>query len=331
MRRAKSQAQLQREYRDRLKRKDPELLRARDHEKYRRRCLKRKMLTTAIHNFDQRNTHANVSVRGIKQADGAMSPFVEAPLRDGASTANIELKQYEISARLDNMRNTDASNARKLYPIEETTYRNYNQHVDIARTHENRSMTEQSVANRLRNSPTTEVSVKCPIHDLLRWLENAEVDDNVKYGFLKYVYNEKRTTIESPSACNNGSTDAYTSFIHQNSGSAEGERQDLRKRHDTPNRVQLYYTDDKKRIPMKSSSEPGVLPKHTQHENAERRATPLHRKSAKKIRNKVKSKKTTNRKNMDVKQRKHITWEPLCFDIDDNEENDDRSAYRFDA
>ena len=224
MSRAKSQAQLQREYRDRLKSKDPELLRARDHEKYRRRCLKRKMLT---------HTRENVSVRRIKQADG---PFVEAPHHDRASPVNAELKQDEIPACFDSTRNTDKSSARKLHLVDKTTCRNYAQQVDIAGTPVNRSTMEQDVASMLRN---------------------AELGENVKsflIGILDSWIREKNIESES-----------------------------------------------------------GVLPKHTHHENAERR----------KYAKKTISKKTTKRKNMDVKQRKLITWEPLYFDLDNTNENDE--------
>ena len=36
--------------------------------------------------------------------------------------------------------------------------------------------------------PDSVHSVEYPKHDLLRWLEKVEVDDKVKYGFLKYIY-----------------------------------------------------------------------------------------------------------------------------------------------
>jgi len=133
-------------------------------------------------------------------------------------------------------------------------------------------------------------SAKYPIHGLLKWLENIEVGDDVKYGFLKYIYSGKST--------------AYNKGIDEcNSGAAEGERQDLRKRRDTPNQVQLHYVNDRKHIPIESSSE-----------NVERKVSPHRRKSVKKA---------TKGKNMDVKQRKHITREPLCLDIDDTGANDE--------
>ncbi len=91
MSRAKSSTQRQREYRDRLRAKDRALLRSRDHEKYRRRCLKRK-------------NHANISVRGIKHAD---RHFVDTPHH------TLESMQHD---------NTYMSTSRRLYPIEERTY-----------------------------------------------------------------------------------------------------------------------------------------------------------------------------------------------------------------
>ena len=205
-----------------------------------------------------------------------------------------------------------------------------------SRNYNNGNMPRHVVSeNKDINEVNAELSVKYPIHDLLRWLDNVEVNDNVKYGFLKYIYCEKSTTIESPSTYNNGSMDAYKSFVQQNTGAAEDKRQDVQKWRDTPNQIHLHYVNDRKRIPVESLSESSesnmILPKDTHHENAERRVMPLRLKSAKKMRKKVMSKKTRTRKKMDVKQREHITWEPLCFDIDDTDETDERSAYKNDA
>ena len=97
MSRAKSQAQLQREYRERLKHKDPELLRSRDHEKYLRRCLRRKNIAT-VQDFSQRSNHKNLYVEGIKHEDRVKSPYVEAPRHNEGSPVNVETKQRKIVA-----------------------------------------------------------------------------------------------------------------------------------------------------------------------------------------------------------------------------------------
>jgi len=162
MRRAKSQAQLQREYRDRLEAQRPGAV----------ACQRPWEVSTAL--FEKKNAHycytqfrskkhsRDVSVRRIKQADGAMSPFVEAPLHDGASS----LQPYRIEAIWNICSSWQHakhrhSNARKLYPLKKQHIVIIS-HLDIAGTHENRSMTEQSVANRLRNSPTTEFQWNVP-------------------------------------------------------------------------------------------------------------------------------------------------------------------------
>ena len=130
-------------------------------------------------------------------------------------------------------------------------------------------------------------SVKYPIHDLLRWLENVEVNDKVKYRFLKYLYNEQDALPE----CRNGGIDAYNSFIHQKTDASQRERystQDLQRRRDI---------NDKTRMSVESlAPASGVLSKHRHHENAERIVTPRCRKAGKKIRGKT-SKKTTKREN----------------------------------
>jgi len=254
---AKSPTQRQLEYRDRLRSKDPELLRALDHEKYRRRCLK---------------SRANVSVRRINQAD---SHFIDVPHRD------LELRQHD---------NINKSSSWKVYPIEERTYNKHD---------ENRTMMEQIVENRLRNaafdenvrSTESSVSVKYPIHGLLKWLENVNDDDEVKYGFLKYIYGEKA----SPDECN--------------SADAKGQSD--------KNHVPSQHSNERKRIRSESSSESAMsdIAKDQRHEKTERTVTRTHKKSAKKMRRKRISKKATKRRNV------VITWEPLCFDDDESQEN----------
>jgi len=244
---AKSHAEIQRAYRLRLKQQNPELLRMREREKWRRQSLKK------------RPQHKNAESDSYLRSN------------------NIAMKHQDI-------RNYDNGNTpSELYP------------VDVKHD--------------------ADLSVKYPIHDLLRWLDNVEVDDSAKYRFIKYMYSEEGAEIESPSACSNGSTDPHNSFTYPNTDAAEGKGQDLQRRRDTPNQVQLHYLNERKQIHTESSSESDVSDTH--HENAERRVMLLRRKSAKKMRNK---KITTKRKNMDVKQREHITWEPLYFDDDETDE-----------
>ena len=69
-----------------------------------------------------------------------------------------------------------------------------------------------------------ERSVKYPIYDLLRWIENVEVDDNVKYRFLKYMYSEKGTSIESSLNYNDGRAGANASFAQPNTVTSQRER-----------------------------------------------------------------------------------------------------------
>ena len=155
-------------------------------------------------------------------------------------------------------------------------------------------------------------SVKYPIHDLLRWLENVEVNDKVKYRFLKYIYNEK----DRPSSRKNGSSDA-----------SQHERW-----RDRPNEVQLDYDNDKKRIPTESSSESGLddmlSANRTQFKNPERRVKPHRRKYNNKTTSKKATKQAPKRKKTGVKGCEQIVWEPLLFDNDDSDENDERSAGR---
>ena len=147
-------------------------------------------------------------------------------------------------------------------------------------------------------------------------MKNVEVEDSLKYNFLKYIYSEKGKITDSPSAYTSGSTDAHNSFIHRNTDTSQCERQDLKRRQDTPNQVH-----DTKRIPIESPLESHLLPKREHRENAERMIVPLRRKCDSKTRNKMSkktTKQTTKRKNMDLKRREHIKWwEPLCFDDDD--------------
>ena len=77
--------------------------------------------------------------------------------------------------------------------------------------------------------------------------------------------------------------------------------------------MQLCYAKHKKLMPTESSSESDES--DTYHENTERRVAPHRRKYAKKMSNKKTSKETRKRKN--------ITWEPLCFDSDDTDKDNE--------
>ena len=94
-----------------------------------------------------------------------------------------------------------------------------------------------------------------------------------------------------------------------NSGESKGESD--------KNRV--HYSNERQRRPIESSSESDVsdmsLPKDQHHEKTEQRVARVQQKSAKKIRQKTKSKKSTKRRKL------NITWEPLYFDDDGTDEN----------
>ena len=162
---AKSQAQLQREYRERQKNKDPELLRARDHEKYRRRCLRKQILTT-IQNVGQRNNHKNLSVEGINHDDSVRSLCVDEPHHARTSSVDVEMEQREIHAYHDNRRGMDKSSARKLYLIDGNAYRNSTQREASAETTKERPVAECGSLSRLENAEL-EHKIKCVLFKLL--------------------------------------------------------------------------------------------------------------------------------------------------------------------
>ena len=210
----KSHAETQRAYRSRLKQQNPELLRMREREKWRRQCLKKRLQHT---NANTQSQKMELMHQDICNSDGLKDP-----------SKNNDINQVD--------------------------------------------------------------SVKYCIRDLLRWLENVNVGDDVKHDFLKYIYCVKGSAEE----CNSG-----------------GER----RRQETPNQAELQYPSDAKRIPIESPSESSS---ESDHEIAEPTVMPQRRKYTKKMRSKMIS---TRRKNTDAKQRKHITWEPLCFDDDGSDEN----------
>ena len=222
----KSHAEIQRAYRWKLKQENPELLRMREREKWRRQCLKK---------------------------------------------------------RTQNSNNTEHTESQNMTVM----------HQDIC------DYNNKDISRGVSQNSDDEISVKYPICHLLRWLENVEIDNGVKYDFLKYFYGVKGT------AYNKGSLD------ESNNGEAKGVSD--------KNRLSSQYSNEHKRIPMESSSESGLsdtlFAKDRHHEKTERAVTRRHKKSAKKMRHKTISKKSTKRRKLD------ITWEPLCFDDDESQEN----------
>ena len=196
-----------------------------------------------------------------------------------------------------------------------------------------------------------EHSVKYPIYDLLRWIENVEVDDNVKYRFLKYMYSEKGTSIESSLNYNDGRAGANASFAQPNTVTSQRERnsthdlQEWRSNVWTPDQVQHHCTNHEsitKPIPIGSSSTSGVydklLHKRKRSENVGRPIIPIRRKSGNKRRYKSSkkitkntpkntyrktTKQTTAKRNMTAKGRKHVKWDPISFDNADRDDDDD--------
>jgi hypothetical protein len=166
-------------------------------------------------------------------------------------------------------------------------------HQDIC-DYDNRDISRDAEQNN-----DYELSVKYPICHLLRWLEHVETDDDDKYAFLKYLYDVKGTAYSkgSPYECN----------------------RDEAKDESNKNHVPFHHSNERKRIPIESSSESDVsdmlLPKDLHHEKTERAVTRVQQKSAKKMKHKAISKKTPKRRKVD------ITWEPLYFDDDESQEN----------
>ena len=84
----------------------------------------------------------------------------------------VEMKHRKMPFHAGNSRDMDNSCTRRMHLVDETTYRNYFQHVDAAETHENHPMMEQDVSSRLRNSELEEI-VKCFILGLLnKWMKD---------------------------------------------------------------------------------------------------------------------------------------------------------------
>ena len=293
----KSHAEIQRAYRSRLKQQNPELLRMHDREKWRRQCLKRR---------SQRTLHNNTESGSTQSHNAALKH------RDIRYYDNGNISRHVVS---------------ELYPVD---------------VNENNDITDLNV----------ERSVKYPIYDLLRWIENVEVDDNVKYRFLKYMYSEKGTSIESSLNYNDGRAGANASFAQPNTVTSQRERnsthdlQEWRSNVWTPGQVQPHCTNHEsitKPIPIGSSSSTSgvydkLLHKRKRYENVGRSIIPIRRKSGNKRRYKSSkkitkntpkntyrktTKQTTAKRNMTVKGRKHVKWDPISFDNADRDDDDD--------
>ena len=136
-------------YRQRLRLNNPALLRQRERYKWYRRQLKRRLTS-------QSSTLQN----NVEASYNRTSPLV------------AEKKQREMPFHAGNSRGIDSSCTRRMHLVDETTFRNYFQHVDAAEARENRTMMEQDVSSRLRNSELEEI-VKCFILGLLnKWIKD---------------------------------------------------------------------------------------------------------------------------------------------------------------
>ena len=82
------------------------------------------------------------------------------------------MKQREMHFHAANSSEMDNSCTRRMHLVDETTFRNYFQHVDAAEARGNRTMMEQDVSSRLRNSELEEIA-KCFLLGLLsKWIKD---------------------------------------------------------------------------------------------------------------------------------------------------------------
>ena len=165
------------------------------------------------------------------------------------------------------------------------------------------------------------------------------------------MYCEKDTSIESQLNCNDGRTGINAIFAQPNTDTSQRERnsthdlQEWRSNVWSPGRVQPHCTNHEsitKPIPIGSSSTSGVydklLHKRKRSENVGRPIIPIRRKSGNKRRYKSSKKITKNtpknkyrkttkqtpaKRNMTAKSRKHVKWDPICFDNADRDDDDD--------
>ena len=128
-----STAHRQRQYRQRLKRQSPELLRKREREKSRRHRLKLKFQAT---------------------------PFCS---------------KYPLNEGINHHSNSKESDANGKNPANEGAYNNV-----------------------YRRNRDCKLSTSCSIYDILELLEHIDIDDSVKYQFLKHASGAKPIDIEPP-------------------------------------------------------------------------------------------------------------------------------------
>jgi len=125
-----SVANRQRKYREKLKRENPELLRAREREKWRRRCMKTKLST-----------------------DFSTLPKICAPTcYKQPSTLFLGARQPEIPKNDDHSRSVDKTCPRLMYLVDEQTYNNYIKQAAATGSREERPTMEQNFSNRLENA-----------------------------------------------------------------------------------------------------------------------------------------------------------------------------------
>lgn len=117
----------QRKYIERLKRENPGLLKSREREKWRRRCMKRKLST------------------GLPKIAEPACYKQPSPLVFGA-------KQHELSEHGDYSRNMNNTCLKRMYLVDEDTYRNYLRQVAATRAPEERPAMKQNVSSRLENA-----------------------------------------------------------------------------------------------------------------------------------------------------------------------------------
>ena len=125
-----STANRQRKYREKLKRENPELLRAREREKYRRRCMKTKLSTD----------FSTLPKIGEATCYKQPNPFV------------LGAKQPGIPEQDDHSRNKNKTCSKLMYLVDEQTYHNYIEQDASNESLKERSAMEQNLSNRLENT-----------------------------------------------------------------------------------------------------------------------------------------------------------------------------------
>ena len=172
---SKSTAQRQREYREKLKLRNPELLRERERRKWRQRQMKRR---SAL----QSSTLQNIAQASCNRTN---------PL--------AEIKGREMSVHAGHSSDMDNSCPRRLHLVDETTYRNYIQQVDVAGTALQPSTLQNigDAANNRANPLAVEMKHReMSVHagnssdmDVSSRLRNAEPEEIVKCFLLGLLNN----------------------------------------------------------------------------------------------------------------------------------------------